>query len=160
MTPKHYYEKDNYYFITTVTENRNLIFKDIISCDLLMNLITHYKFTCSYNIKAFIIMPDHLHLIIQPVGEENISDIMKKIKGSFSRYYNKLNKTTGTLFQKGFYDQLIKTEKQLHETINYIHYNPVKNGLVEEAKDYIYSSYNFYFQRDNRFQLIMMETFE
>ncbi len=160
MSPKHYYEKNNLYFITTVIKDRRPIFKDELSCELILNIITYHRFRCNYNIKAFVIMPDHIHIIIQPKGKDDISDIMKKLKGSFSRYYNKINKTSGTIFQKGFYDNVIRTEKQLHETIDYIHYNPVKNGMVLEAKDYLYSSYRYYYENDDEYNLLMMETFE
>ena len=160
MSPKHYYEEKNFYFITTVTENRVPIFEDILACKLFINLLIYYKFNCNYNVMAFVIMPDHVHLILQPTGNENISDIMKKIKGSFSRYYNKLNKRSGTVFQKGFYDTIIKDENHLNETIAYIHYNPVKNGIVFEAKDYPYSSYNYYHEEDDGYRLLLMETFE
>ena len=160
MSLKHYHEKNNLYFITTIIENRRIIFKDEFACDLFVNLLTYYKFSCDYNIKAFVIMPDHVHLIIQPIGKYNISEIVKKIKGSFSRYYNKQNKTSGTVFQKGFYDSIIKTEEQLYKTIEYIHYNPVKKGIVAEMGDYLYSSYNFYYKDDDRFKLILIDNFE
>ncbi|SHI62227.1 REP element-mobilizing transposase RayT [Geosporobacter subterraneus DSM 17957] len=156
MSPKHYYEENNFYFITTVTENRVPIFKDYLACELLISLLTYHKFSCNYNLKAFVIMPDHVHLIIQPMGKDNISDIMKRIKGNFSRYYNRIHKRSGTVFQKGFYDTAIRDEKHCCETIDYIHYNPVKKGIVIEAKDYLYSSYKFYCENDEKFLLLLM----
>ena len=159
MPPKHYYEENYYYFITTVTQDRKPIFNDKQACELFMNLITYYKLSSQYNIKAFVIMPDHIHLIMQPLGDSNISDIMKQIKGSFSRYYNQINKASGTVLQKGFYDNVIRSEKQYHEITDYIHYNPVQKGIVAEAQDYLYSSYKYYFENDDRFVLLLEDVF-
>lgn len=160
MSPQHYYEENHYYFITTVTQNRKPLFNDKLACELFINLLTYHKFSSSYNIKAFVIMPDHVHFIIQPMGKYNISEIMKKIKGSFSRYYNQLNKSTGTVLQKGFYDTVIRSEKQLREIMDYIHHNPMQKGIVSEVQDYYYSSYSYYFDSDDRFGLVLRESFE
>lgn len=155
MTPKHYYEEKYYYFITTITEKRIAIFKDKLACELFLNILTYYKFSCNYNVFAFVIMPDHIHLVLQPTGKENISEIVKKLKGCFSRYYNKIYKTTGAIFQKGFYDVVIRNEAQLNETIEYIHYNPVKKGIVTEAKAYPYSSHNYFYEMDERYKFYL-----
>ncbi len=105
-------------------------------------------------------MPDHVHIIIQPLGEDNISVIMKRIKGSFSRFYNKLNNTTGSVLQKGFHDTVIRNEGHFLETINYIHNNPMENGMVEEREDYYYSSYRYFYEDDGGFALLLNGTFE
>lgn len=160
MSLKHYHEKGNYYFITTITKDRDPIFTSPINADLFITLLTYFKFKNNYNIIAFVIMPDHVHIVIQPLGEDTISDIMKNIKGSFSRYYNKLNNSSGTVFQKGYYDTVIRDDKQLHETMEYIHHNPVKKEIVSETKEYEYSSYGYYFHGDKRFELLLKETFE
>jgi REP element-mobilizing transposase RayT len=60
---------------------------------------------------------------------------MQLIKGRSSRKINE-----GHFWQKGFFDFTILTEEKFREKFNYIHYNPVKRGLVEKAEDYKYSS--------------------
>ena len=91
-------------------------------------------------------MPDHLHLVIHPVGIYNFSYIMKMIKGSFTRKINKANGKTGKIWQKGFYDEYIRDELHLLRVLEYMHNNPVKAGLVTTAEEYSFSSYNHYFQ--------------
>jgi putative transposase len=83
---------------------------------------------------AYVIMPDHIHLLIRPINH-GISKTMQLIKGRASRKINK-----GSFWQKGFFDFAILTEKKFREKFNHIHYNPVKRGLVERAEDYKYSS--------------------
>ncbi|WP_350344092.1 transposase [Proteinivorax tanatarense] len=161
MPLKHYYQGHHYYFITTITKNRTPIFEDTIACELFLNILTYHKFNCNYNIIAFVIMPDHAHIVIQPTNEENnISLIMKKIKGSFSRCYNKKYHRHGAVFQQGFYDRIVKDEKELEKTIDYIHHNPVRSKLVSEADKYNYSSYNFYHNNYKRFSLILHNDFD
>ena len=157
MALKRFYEQNIPYFITSVTENRKEIFSNKLAGDLLINILLHYKFTCSYNVSAFVIMPDHFHLIVNPYGNNNISEIMKMIKGSFGRFYNKLTGSSGTVLQKGFFDEAIRNEKQLLETINYIHANPVRKGLVDNIEKYHYSSYGFYHGKDKNFELLLKE---
>jgi putative transposase len=83
---------------------------------------------------AYTVMSEHIHILLRPINNE-LSKTMQLIKGRSSRHINK-----GTLWQKGFFDFLILTEEKFKEKFNYIHYNPVKRGLVERAEDYKYSS--------------------
>ena len=157
MHLKHYDEKNNVYFITTVTKDREPVFNDELACQLFINLLTYYKIKYYINIKAFVIMPDHIHLIIQSLGEQSISDFMKMLKGNFTRYYNEIiNKNCHSKFQRGFYDKIIRNEIQLNEIFYYIHNNPVKRGLVCDPQNYHYSSYKFYYENDSRFKLLLM----
>lgn len=153
--PKHPIEQNMLYFITSVTENRKQIFSNNLACELFLNILTYNKFYCDYNIYAFIIMPDHFHIIIQPTGEMNISEIMKKIKGNFSRFYNKIFNNQGKVLQKGYYDKIIRDEKHLIEIIEYIHNNPINKGIVENVDDYIYSSYHYYNNENRHYELLM-----
>ncbi|NMB26841.1 MAG: hypothetical protein GX987_02160 [Tissierellia bacterium] len=153
--PKHPIEQNMLYFITSVTENRKQIFSNNLACELFLNILTYNKFYCDYNIYAFIIMPDHFHIIIQPTGEMNISEIMKKIKGNFSRFYNKIFNNQGKVLQKGYYDKIIRDEKHLIEIIEYIHNNPINKGIVENVDDYIYSSYHYYNNKNRHYELLM-----
>jgi len=83
---------------------------------------------------AYVIMPDHIHLLFRPISL-GISKTVRLIKGRASRKINK-----GSFWRKGFFDFAILTDKKFKEKFNYIHYNPVKKGLVEKAEDYKYSS--------------------
>ena len=91
-------------------------------------------------------MPDHLHLIIHPLGIYNFSYIMKMIKGSFTRKLNKSSGKTGHIWQKGFYDECIRDGLHLLNVLEYMHNNPIKAGLVRAPEEYPFSSYNHYFQ--------------
>jgi putative transposase len=116
----------------------------------------------SCNIFAYVIMPDHIHIILRPIEISkneyyNLSEIMKAIKGYSSKVIKKnfLKETeeaqTGRsvlskhIFQAESFDRIIRNEKELFEKLNYIINNPIKKGLIEKGKDYIwlYINYNF-----------------
>lgn len=155
MSVQRYHEDNAAYFVTFVTEDRKKLFRDPLACKLLLNILTYNKFIFQYNVYAFVMMPDHCHLILQPAGDMTLSGVMQKIKGNFSRFYNQLHGTTGTVLQKGYFDEGIRNQKQLNETILYIHHNPVKNGLVRNIEDYYFSSYQYYEQGKRDFELLL-----
>ena len=86
-------------------------------------------------------MPDHLHLIVVP-ELKNISQTMHSIKSFSSKEINKINNRVGRIWQSSFRDFTIYTKTQLLEKIIYIHYNPIRKGLILEASKYNFSSAN------------------
>jgi len=155
MSVKRYHEDNTTYFITFITEGRTKLFIDPLVCQLLLNILIYNKFICQYNVYAFVMMPNHCHLILQPVGDMTLSRIMQKIKGNFSRFYNQLYGLSGTVLQKGYFDEAIRSEKQLYETMVYIHNNPLRSRLVKNIDDYYFSSYQYYEKEAEDFELLL-----
>jgi hypothetical protein len=71
---------------------------------------------------------------------------MKMIKGSFARKLNKATGQVSKVWQKGFYDEIIRDNLHLLRVLEYMHNNPLKTGLVTSPEEYLFSSYNHYFQ--------------
>lgn len=141
---KRFYEENAVYFLTTVTKDRIEIFKDPKNCKILLVTIEYFKLLLDYKVYGFCIMPDHLHLIIHPLGKCNFSYIMKMLKGSFASKLNKMKGEEGKLWQKSFYDECILDPSELIKKLEYIHNNPLKSGLVNSPEEYLFSSYNHY----------------
>ncbi len=100
-----------------------------------------------YNLHSYCIMPNHIHLLLEPKEDDNnsyykISDIIKRIKAFTAKEINKLNNQKGTIWCKDYFDRYIRNEKDYGNTIMYIMNNPVKAGLVENYIDWEYSYYN------------------
>ena len=131
------------YMITTATNNRKPVFEDSKCADILLNAILFGRKQKWYRLLSFVIMPDHLHLIIVP-EHRSISECMKSIKGFSSRQINKLHRNKGPIWQDGFYDYILDNEGTLLGRIRYIEYNPVRAGLVREVGEYKWSSYQVY----------------
>jgi putative transposase len=119
------------FFVTALTLDRRRRFKVDATARLFMDTLQHYRREGSYKLFAFVVMPDHIHLIIQT---ENLPKSMKDLKGGFTRHMK------GRFWQPGFTDHLILNREQFDSRRDYIHQNPVRAGLSETAESYPYSS--------------------
>jgi putative transposase len=158
--PPHFDIDGAIFFITTrLNEEGRPLTND--EAGIIQNIIVDMAFKKELKLYAYIVMPNQLHVLVQPI-ENGISKTMQLLKGRSSRKINILreakasptqNNTKGTtargrgdfsrpinVWQKGFFDFTILTEQKFREKFNYIHYNPVKWGLVKKAEDYEYSS--------------------
>jgi len=138
---KRYKEKEYIYYITAVTYKREKLFTDDFAANFLITNIVYHKFILDYKLYAYVIMPEHFHFIIQPVGEWDISKIMNYIKGTFSRKYNRIFKRKEHLWQRKFFDRILRTKENVVSAIDYIHANPVRRELVKYPEEYPYSSF-------------------
>ncbi|KPJ48542.1 MAG: hypothetical protein AMJ41_04700 [candidate division Zixibacteria bacterium DG_27] len=137
-----FYVPEAIYFVTSKTHGNRKFFANKRSAPILLNCIDNFRKEGRYLLLAFVIMPDHLHIILKPNAKENISKIMHSIKRGSSRLINQMLNRNGPLWQSGFYEQIIRNEKEFWEKVNYIYNNPLKAGLVESPEDYPYSSAN------------------
>ena len=84
-------------------------------------------------------MPDHLHLVTSPSMESgSISDLMKAFK-SFTTNIGWEYGINGKLWQKSFYDHVVRKDEDLNAICQYILANPVRKGLVTNAEEWKYS---------------------
>ena len=79
-----------------------------------------------YHLDTFVIMPNHVHVLFHPIGENRLESILQTWKRFTAREINKLRGETGSLWQREYWDRLIRSEKQLDWTRNYILKNPTK----------------------------------
>jgi len=91
-------------------------------------------------LNAWVFLPDHWHAIFYPDSPLTISDVMETIKVSSTRQMNRGRGESGPLWQGRFFDRALRTVKEYHEALEYIHWNPVKAGLVARPEDWRWSS--------------------
>jgi len=139
---RHLYVKEYPYVATTVTANREPIFKEAKTADILLGAILFGREQQWYYLLSFVIMPDHMHLIIIPRGK-NISECMKSIKGFSARKINSLLRRNGSIWQSGFYDYVLDSEEKVLARMRYIEDNPLRKGMVNRSEDYEYSSMKY-----------------
>jgi REP element-mobilizing transposase RayT len=141
MARFHRFREDNRpFFVTTVTLNRLPIFADRSSADLLKTTLYSTRKRYGFKLLSFVIMPDHLHAIIVPDTRNEISDVMRFIKGTHARSHNLARGAAGSVWQDSFHDHGIRDEQSLWWLIRYTEENPVVAGLTKRAGDYGYSS--------------------
>lgn len=100
-----------------------------------------------YELYAFVIMPNHVHMVICD-KEFNLPSIMNSLQTRYVSYFNKKYDRVGHLFQDRYYSKIIEDENYFKNTIRYIHKNPEKAHIVKR-ENYEWSSYNEYINNDN-----------
>lgn len=114
-------------------------------------IISHLKDVGKrYSIKYFgyVIMPEHVHLVLLPPDGVKLGLVIRDIKSKMAREYFSTRAETikgqRIFWQKRCYDHNCRSVDTMRAKINYCHHNPVKRGLVREAGEYKWSSYNWY----------------
>ena len=139
--------KNGIYHIMLRGANRQEIFHDEEDCKKFLEIIGKYKGVSEVGVFAWCLMNNHVHLVLKE-GNEPISTTMKRIGVSFVWYYNWKYRTTGHLFQDRFRSENVETHKYLLTVIRYIHQNPVKAGIVNQADEWKWSSCLGYYGKD------------
>ncbi len=89
-----------------------------------------------YTLHATIVMPDHVHMIFEPLPKYTLRRIMKGTKGASANLINKLRGANGQIWQDESFDRIIRDEKEYHEKVVYMYNNPLKKGLTEDPENY------------------------
>lgn len=95
-----------------------------------------------FKLVSWVIMPNHLHLLIKPLDENSLTSIMHSFKSFTSQKANKLLNRKGKFWQEDYFDRFIRNYEHFEKTYNYIENNPVKARLCEKPSDWKYSSAN------------------
>jgi putative transposase len=96
---------------------------------------------------AYCIMPTHLHLFLEQVTDDGITDFMRYATGGYTKYFNLRAKRKGPLWEARFERRLVETDAYALHLARYIHLNPTSANLVEKPEDWEFSSYREYLGR-------------
>ena len=88
-----------------------------------------YEHEKSCEIISWVIMPNHVHLLLRPLEGQSLSDIMKRIKGVSARKINQATDSSGSVWHPDYFDRFIRDADHFTKTVDYIENNPVKAGL-------------------------------
>ena len=142
-----------FFFTVTLRNRKSCLLVEKIN--LLKEAVQRVKDQHAFQIKAYVILPEHLHMIWElPQEDSNYSERWKKIKVQFSKSVHKsgveLPKTKHNeycFWQRRFWEHTIQNMSDFENHVNYIHYNPIKHGLVNDLREWPYSSFHHYVQR-------------
>ena len=121
------------YFAWTQTVGRKQFFHHERWVRLMLETLRHYD-GAGYELHAYVIMPDRLHLLIRPT--ETIEKSVQLLKGGFSFRAKRELEWKGDIWQPGFTDHRIRDEEDWNRHLDYIPRNPVEAGLVSGAPDF------------------------
>jgi len=146
------------YYVTSRGDNEEGIFKDNEDYQRYLELLKKYKEQYGFKLFAFVLMPNHLHLLMGLKEGLTISDIMHDLNANYTKYFNGKRQTKGHLFQERYKMNLLeKAPYLLSYMAAYMHLNPKILGLVSDIKDYAYSSYPLYIGKEGNYQPLNMQ---
>ena len=142
---KRYFQNKNLVFITIVTYKRQPIL--IKNIDQIRQSFTQTQY--NFHIIAGVVLENHMHIIIQSEKAEDFSKIIQSFKSKFSRQMQfnenqteeQKNRREKGIWQRKYYDHIIRNENDFYKHLDYIHYNPIKHDYVKKAKDWKYYSF-------------------
>lgn len=103
-------------------------------------------------ILCFCLMSNHFHLLIQQLEENGISEFMRRVLDSYTRYFNTKNERVGSLFQGKFKAKIVEKDEYLLYLTKYIHRNPMTLPKWKHyIQEYGFSSYPGYLNKDQNF---------
>jgi putative transposase len=141
------------YFFTLVTETRRPIFADSSEVAALYRAIECVRARHPFEIEAIVVLPDLLHTLWQLLeGDSDFAGRWRLIKSHFTRNYlkshappersqSRASKGEQSVWQRRYWEHLIRDEADFDNHFDYIHFNPVRHGLVTAPLDYPHSSF-------------------
>jgi putative transposase len=122
---------------TACTRNRAYVFMNALHVERAARLLVEEAARWKCDLVIYLFMPDHVHLVLQGVGENSDTyRAMWSFKQKTGYLFSKAG--LGIIWQKNFYDHILRTEDDLSNHLRYILRNPVRKGLVGRWQDYAY----------------------
>jgi putative transposase len=134
LSPNSYLGRQSY-FVTICCFDRRRIFSDLSACRWLLEILRSESAVRGFAIHAYCIMPDHFHLLAEGLlPSSDLKSFIKTLKIKTSRAYKQ--KYGRPLWQKKFFDHVVRPNEQIEPIAFYIWMNPVRNGLSSAVGEY------------------------
>jgi putative transposase len=124
--------------------NRQDIFRTSGDFQRMLDLLFEPARAQSVEVHAYVLMSNHLHLLLTPQQDQALPKMMQSVGRSYVQVFNKVHGRTGTLWEGRYRSTLIQTERYLLACMAYIDLNPVRAHMVTQPEDYAWSSYGHY----------------
>jgi len=161
---KRFHVEGHIYYITTNIYKRLPIFTHPSFIIPLYDSLHFYRHQYAFRLLGYVIMPDHIHLMLWPTSEVSVSDFMRDFKtftakriirqaqveqnqpwpAHFSQSGQETGRGENKVWQDSYWDVNVFSNQFVRQKLNYIHRNPLRSGLVTKPEDYPYSSYRNY----------------
>ncbi len=127
-------------FVTTHTWQRRELFRHDQPAEIVVQQLLECRERGFYLLHEFVLMPEHLHILLTPGEETTLEKGLQMIKGGSSRVLGKELTYRWPIWQPGFHDRWIRDAREYRGAREYVRQNPVKARLTETAEDYRWSS--------------------
>jgi putative transposase len=140
--PPHYFVPNAMYIVTGAILDRKHLLNDsnrkALILEILLERCAHWK----WNLEAWAVLEDHYHFIARsPQNALTLETLIRQIHSKSAVELNKLDKALGRKVWHNYWDTCITLATSYYARLHYVHLNPVKHGLIENAIDYPFCSY-------------------
>ncbi len=118
------------YLVTTVTKERKPVFREFKAARIVVKSLAHAQAMEQAMTLAYVLMPDHLHWLLQLTGDQALSRVVRSVKSVSA------HRLGGALWQRGFHDHALRRDEDIEGIARYIVANPLRAGLVRHIGDY------------------------
>ena len=136
---KRFQETGHLHFVTFSCFRKRQILGTGAARDDLLRILEEAREKYRFAVHGYVVMPDHVHLLVSEPEVRRLSVVMQVVKQRFSR-----RRTEECVWESQYYDFNVYTQEKRVEKLRYMHRNPVRRGLVERPEDWVCSSFRFY----------------
>lgn len=136
--------KNSVQHIITRCNNKELLINDNVDFARYLQILETCKDKHEFLIHDYVIMNNHVHLVIKLLENEDVSAIMHSVNRWYARWYNERYERKGHFWEDRFYAELIKDDLQLLAVMRYIELNPVRASLCKNPSEWNYSGAQHY----------------
>jgi putative transposase len=134
-----YQQCGNLHFITFSCHKRRAYFRDPMACTLFEDALEDVRRRYRFAVLGYVIMPEHVHLLVNEPGFRRLDQAIQAMKISVSR-----RRSERPFWQARYYDFNVYSAKKITEKLRYLHRNPVTRGLVAKPEDWPWSTFRHY----------------
>ena len=136
MRKKREFREGSTYHVTSRTNSKIRVFGTNLGRKIMLLVLEEAKEKYQFRLHNFCIMPTHIHLLITPENDTNLSKIMQWIKAHSAKRWNFIHGSSDHLWGERFFARALKDRREYFFVHNYIDQNPVKAGLVHNPQDW------------------------
>ena len=147
MTRLRRIEDRNRFFFVTTNLSRCAATLTPAERDLILATLCRQRQRGDFFLFGFVVMPTHLHLLFAP-HNQNLIRIMRDLKSKTGYEISRARPVPGPIWQSGYFDTIIRRVRNFWQKLEYIHRNPVEDGMVKNPEDWSWSSYRHYVEKE------------
>jgi len=132
------------YYLTCCLDKRRPLFARRELVKLLLNLYAAERDGGAIALHGYVVMPDHYHVLLTLRADTSVSEVVRRIHSLFARACRSSTGVRGRIWQRRFYDHVIRDETDLRTKLVYLHNNPVRAELTDDPISYSWSSCRFW----------------
>jgi putative transposase len=151
--PAHFFLTEYHYFITASTYGKRSYLDSDDKKQLLFGIICETFKNDIGKLYGWVILSNHYHILAHLKDAFRLPRIVRRIHSKCAVLLNRMDHQPGRKVWYQYWDECIRDEREFYAKLNYIHFNPVKHGYVDDPESYRFSSYNSWLRTEGESRL-------